>query len=110
MRDPLTREPIKYKARSNIHGGKQECGVNHYDTFSAVDTWISLRVLFILANIYSWASFKINYVLAFPHAPILLDMYMEIPKGIEVDIGNQTDNKDYILKLFKNLYGQKQAL
>ena len=37
-RDLITRQPIKYKARLNIHGGKQEYGVNFYDTFSPVIT------------------------------------------------------------------------
>ena len=32
-RDLITRKPVKYKARLNIHGGKQEYGVNFYDTF-----------------------------------------------------------------------------
>ena len=50
---------------------------------------------------------QIDYVLAFPQAPIQFDMYMEIPKGVEVDIENQGENKQYVLKLLKNFYGQK---
>eukprot|EP00804_Cyclotella_cryptica_P009455 CCRYP_017778-RA/>CCRYP_017778-RA protein AED:0.29 eAED:0.29 QI:0/-1/0/1/-1/0/1/0/174 len=33
-------------------------------------------------------------------------MYMELPPGIETKHGN---SKDYVLKLFANLYGRKQA-
>ena len=33
-------------------------------------------------------------------------MYMELPKGIETKYGN---GKTHVLKLLKNLYGQKQA-
>ena len=44
--------------------------------------------------------------MANPQAPIEMDMYMELPTGIVVKGGNSTD---HILKLLRNLYGQKQA-
>ena len=107
-RDLVTRIPYKYKARLNIHGGKQEFGVNYYDTFSPVITWVTLRLLLIFTLIFGWTARQIDYVLAFPQAPIQFDMYMEIPVGITIDpaIGS---NKTHVLKLLKNLYGQKQA-
>jgi hypothetical protein len=43
--------------------------------------------------------------MAYPQAPIEMDMYMEIPQGIHLKNGN---SKDHILKLLANLYGQKQ--
>ncbi len=33
-------------------------------------------------------------------------MYMELPQGIQVSEG---DSKDYVLKLLKNIYSQKQV-
>ena len=47
-----------------------------------------------------------DYVLAFPQAPIERDLYMKIPKGYQVESGK---NEDYVLNLKRNLYGQKQA-
>jgi hypothetical protein len=44
--------------------------------------------------------------MAYPQAPIEEDIYMEIPQGIETATGN---SKDKVLKLLKNIYGQKQA-
>jgi Reverse transcriptase (RNA-dependent DNA polymerase) len=44
-------------------------------------------------------------VLAYAQADVECDLYMEIPKGFEV-VG---ENLDYVLKLKKNLFGQKQA-
>lgn len=44
--------------------------------------------------------------LAFPQAPIERELHMSIPKGYQVPEGS---NKDYALKLKKNLYDQKQA-
>ena len=35
-----------------------------------------------------------------------MDMFMELPTGIETKFGN---SNDYVLKLLRNLYGQKQA-
>jgi hypothetical protein len=44
--------------------------------------------------------------MAYPQAPIDCDMYMELPQGIRVAEG---DSMDCVLKLLKNIYGQKQA-
>jgi hypothetical protein len=44
--------------------------------------------------------------MAYPQAPIEMDMYMEIPQGIHL---KNSDSKDHVLKLLANLYGQKQA-
>jgi hypothetical protein len=44
--------------------------------------------------------------MAYPQAPIEIDMYMEIPQGIDLKNCNSKDN---ILKLLANLYDQKQA-
>jgi hypothetical protein len=43
---------------------------------------------------------------AYPQAPIKIDIYMELPTGIHTKHGNY---KDHILKLLANIYGQKQA-
>jgi hypothetical protein len=44
--------------------------------------------------------------MAYPQAPIEMDIYMESPQGIQTKHGN---SKDHALKLEKNIYGQKQA-
>jgi len=44
--------------------------------------------------------------MAYPQAPIEMDIYMEIPQGIMTAHGN---SKDHVLKLEKNIYGQKEA-
>ena len=45
--------------------------------------------------------------MAYPQAPIEMDMYMELPDGFLLKEGNQ---KDHVLKLLADLYGQKQSL
>jgi hypothetical protein len=44
--------------------------------------------------------------MAYPQAPIKMDIYMELLQGIQTMQGN---SKDHVLKLEKNIYGQKQA-
>jgi len=44
--------------------------------------------------------------MAYPQAPIEMDMYMELPQGIVV---KGADSKQHVLKLLANIYGQKQA-
>jgi hypothetical protein len=89
-----------------VHGGQQQFEINYYETFPPVVTWISLRTLLTLSLLNNWHTRQINFILAYPQAPIEFDMYMELPIGVEMRDGNQ---KMHVLKLLKNLYGQKQV-
>jgi hypothetical protein len=104
-RDLATQEVYKYKARLNVHGGQQEHGVNYFETYSPVVAWFSLRTLLTLSILNGWYTRQIDFILAYPRAPIEFDMYMELPKGVEMKDGNR---KTHVLKLLKNLYGQNQ--
>jgi hypothetical protein len=44
--------------------------------------------------------------MAYPQAPIKMNIYMELPQGIQTAHGK---SKDHVLKLEKNIHGQKQA-
>jgi len=44
--------------------------------------------------------------MAYPQAPIEMDIYMELPQGI---MTAHVNSKDHVLKLEKNIYRQKQA-
>jgi Reverse transcriptase (RNA-dependent DNA polymerase) len=90
----------------NVHGGKQEYAVNYFETYAPVVTWYTVRLLIILSILLGWHTRQIDFVFAYPQADIEYDMYMELPKGIEMKYGN---GKTQVLKLLKNLYGQKQA-
>ena len=62
----------------------------------------------ILSKIFKYTSRQIDYVQAFPHAPLAQgeEIYMEIPRGYEYSGQSGTE---YVMKLKKNLYGIKQA-
>ena len=105
-REIKTRQVYKWKARLNVHGGRQEKEINYWETFAPVVTWITIRLLLILTIINKWKSRQVDFILAYPQANIETDMYMELPKGIEMAHGK---GKTHVLQLIKNLYGQKQA-
>jgi hypothetical protein len=100
-----TQEVYKWKARLNLHGGRQTKDVNYWETYSPVVGWSTIRMFLILMLINGWSSKQVDFVLAYPQADIECEMYMEVPQGFNVDGAR----RDYCLKLRKNLYGQKQA-
>jgi hypothetical protein len=69
-------------------------------------TWFAIRLMIIFGIIFCWALCQVKIVMAYPHAPIGMDIYMEFPLGIQTAHGN---SNDHVLKLEKNIYGQKQA-
>jgi hypothetical protein len=105
-RDILTRKLLKYKARLNVHGGQQGYAVNFFKTYSPVVIWAAVRLMTTFAWLNNWHTRQCDFVLAYQQAPIEFDLYMEFPKGIELSSGN---SKTLVLRLIKNLYGQKQA-
>ena len=82
----MTEKIIKYKADLNMHGGKQSCGMNYFETYASVVIWFSICSLVLIAD----------FVMAYAQVPIETNIYMELPIGIEVKIGKG----DHVLKLF----------
>ena len=105
-RDIKTREIKKYKARLNLDGSRQKKGIHYDRTYAPVTSWKYIRLLLILIVKHSWHSKQIDYVLAFPQAPIERELYMSIPKGFEVEDGKKDE---YVLQVHRNVYGQCQA-
>ena len=66
---------------------------------------MSVILLLTIYHLHKFDSQSIDFALAFPQVGLDIDIYMELPQGIEVADGNET----YVLKLNKNLYGLKQA-
>jgi hypothetical protein len=69
-RDIMTRQIKKYKARLNLDGSKMKQGQHYDQTYAPVATWNSIRTMLILAAYDGWYTRQIDYVLAFPQAPI----------------------------------------
>ena len=99
-----TQEIYKWKARLNLDGSKMTQGQDYDQTYAPVASWESIRLLLALVLKNNWKTRQLDYVLAFPQAPVEREMYMQIPKGIRMK-----GNKEFALKVEKNIYGQKQA-
>jgi transposase InsO family protein len=106
-RKSSTGKVYRYKSRLNIGGHKQQEGIDYDQTYSPVVTWPSIRLLLTLTLVNNWATRQIDYIQAYPQAPIERNMYMEIPKGFKITDGDPEG--DYVLQLHQNIYGQKQA-
>jgi hypothetical protein len=103
----LTTYKIKLqKDRLNLHGRKQIYGMNYFETYAPVVTWFAIRLMIIFGIIFCWALHQVDFGMAYPQAPIEMDIYMELPQGIQTMHRN---SRDHVLKLEKNIYGQKQA-
>jgi hypothetical protein len=104
--DPTPNKVKSHKARLNLHGRKQVYRMNYFETYAPVVTWFAIRLMIIFRIIFCWALKQVDFVMVHPQATIEMDMYMELPQGIQTKHGN---SKDHVLKLEKSIYGQKQA-
>lgn len=80
--------------------------MNYWETYSPVVKWPVIRFLLTHALINHWSFRQIDYELAYTQASPETDMYMKTPKGFTISGG---DANDFVLKIKKNYYGQKQA-
>ena len=67
----------------------------------------NIKLFFIHSILEGWHSKQMDFVLAYPHASAEVPLYMRFPKRYEFKDGISED--PHVLKLTKNIYGQKQA-
>jgi hypothetical protein len=90
----------------NVYVGQQEFAVSFFETFSPIVNWLSVRLIFNLLLLSGWSTKQVDFVLEYPQTLIEFDMYMNFSKGIQMASGNRNT---HVLKLLKNLNGQRQA-
>jgi hypothetical protein len=100
------REPDKKMFKEAI---RKECE-DHFRE-SNYKRWATIRFFLTLAVINNWHTRQLDFLLAITQADIERDLYMRLPAGFVVPgkTLSDEDRKKYVLKLEKNLYGQKQA-
>jgi hypothetical protein len=110
-RKPSTDEISKFKARLNVNGKEHVQGVHYEKTYAPVVGWATIRFFMTLAIINNWHTRQLDFVLAFPKADIGRELYMKLQTGFSIEgiILTEEERKDHVLRLDKNLYGQKQA-
>ena len=102
-----SQEIYKWKARLNVHGGQQVHGIDYWDTYTPVVAWPVIQFFFILYINQGWKTRQLDFIMAFPQAPIQTPLYMNIPKGYKMP--KDKNNHPMVLKLIRNIYGQKQG-
>ncbi len=97
----------KHKVHLCAHGGVQTWGQNYWEMYAPVVDWVSVCLILAIAKNHGLLSKSIDFVLAFLQADLEIPVFMELP--ICFDAPNNEDQKFYVLKLNKSLYGIKQA-
>eukprot|EP00957_Ditylum_brightwellii_P094759 7215906-Ditylum_brightwellii.AAC.3 len=62
--------------------------------------------MMIISNLYNINTRSIDFILAYPQAEIMTNIYLFPPARIGINTGEQ----DLVLKLKENLYGLKDAV
>jgi hypothetical protein len=96
----------RYKARLVAKGFTQKEGIDYNETFAPVVRYKSLRMILVIATVFNYELTQMDVVTAFLNALVDEDVYMRVPEGFAIGKGNIDD---IVLKLYKTLYGTKQA-
>ena len=97
----------KWKACLDFDGSSMNKGVHYEQSYAPVTSWGSIWLALAIVTANNWVSTQVDYVLAFPQAPVEHPIYMNISHGFEMAEG--LSKMDYALLLHGNVYGQKQA-
>jgi Reverse transcriptase (RNA-dependent DNA polymerase) len=96
----------KWKVQLNIDGGKQVQGFDYWETYAPVAAWSTIRTILVLALQKRWVTRQLDFVQAYPQAPVETELYMDIPKGYQV----QGKRDHHVLHILRNIYGQKRLV
>ena len=104
---------MKWKARLCAGGHKSIEFLDYWSTYLPVVSWNTVRLVIAIALLNNWHMQSIDFVLAFPQAPVKTDIYMQPPKVphnfVIPDLPDKSDHYTKVYKLLKNLYGLKDA-
>ena len=91
----------KYKARFCVRGDQQIEGVDVFDTYAPVVSWITVRLLLVMSIVFNLCTQQVDYTNAFCQAPLDQTIFVELPGGFEAP------NKVLLLK--QSVYGLRQS-
>ena len=100
-RDVRTGQVKKHKARCNIDGSHMRYGEHYEQTYAPVAGWTAIRLVLAFILLLCWHAVTLDYVLAYPQAPAVRLLYMEIPKGFTLD--GVEHPEDYVLQINRNI-------
>lgn len=108
---------LKHKSRLCVDGSQQLHGRDFWETYAPVISWSTVHLMLLLTSILNLKSRQVDYMQAFPQAPLEDPVYMRVPQGWFVDsngvMGPHPDptfnDTKHFIKLKRNLYGCHQA-
>ena len=71
----------KLKARFCVRGFQQIEGVDYFETYAPVVSWMTVRLIFAIALIHNLESIRVDYTATFVQAPLKDAVYIEMPCG-----------------------------
>ena len=86
----------KYKARFCVHGNQQIYGVDVFETYAPVLSWITVHLLLVLSLVLGLQTQQVDYTNEFCQAPLEQNVYIELPRGFE--------SPNQVLHLMKSVY------
>lgn len=98
----------RYRARLCALGYSQIEGEDFTNTQSPVVNDISLRTVLVLSLIYNWVSEVVDITTAFLYGEMDVEVYMDVPEGIE-EIEDGWNREEDVAELLRTIYGTKQA-
>jgi len=99
-------EEEKLKARITPKGFMQTRGVDYFEIFAPTVRYKTIRIVMSLVAMWDLELHGMDAISAFLNAEVKEDVFIEIPEGYGVP---DDPRGDYVLKLYKALYGIHQA-
>ena len=93
----------QHKARLVAGGHKQVIGIDCFDTFAPTARASTIKIAMAIAVSKSYVVHHVDIAVAFLHADLKEDIYMQLPDGYYQEYPGM------VCKLVKSLYGLKQA-
>lgn len=94
----------KHKARLVAKGYSQELGIDFTEAYAPVARMDTIRTILATAAQRDWVIYQLDVKSAFLHGVLNEDVYIQQPKGYEVE-----GEEEKVYKLHKALYGLRQA-
>jgi len=102
----VTQEPYKWNSRLNLGEHKMIPGRHYDETYAPALSRPTIRRFLTLSIIHGWKTRQLDFILAYPQAPVVRPTFMELPKGINFP---GLDRKKHCLHVKRNIYGGKDA-
>ncbi len=87
-----------HKAQGQAQPSWWEAGIWHKLLWNL--PWFAIWLLIVFGILFCWSLHQVDFVMAYPQAPIEMGIYIELPTGIHTKHGN---SKDQVFKLLANI-------